>query len=782
MVKKIIALVALGITLSNNIAKANEINEDLYEKKENKVKFSVNKELLKDENGNYREEYYKDRLGLESVFELKKKTTSKYEVAIANDDGTFSYVDKANSYDIAKNLLEKDNTEKNYCIIDESGRVIYAEEALGRVIKYIDGVIDPTVKNITNIYDSSNMKNAYTYINHGYIDDVPIIEDLGTKAKIEVASYKGWINKDSEANEQDLVVVPLNQVLNPSHYIVRNGELLHFLSNDILSKNKVGYYIKLGPAPSFLSEEKEYYSYDGEFFYSSLKVLLSDLKNDTNENAVNKNNKFYSYYLNLPFRSKTKITENEINKFIRDNTVASSKLRETGASFLKAEEKYGVNALLMLGIAINESSWGNSQIAKEKNNLFGINAIDSNPGQAAGSFETVEGCIMDFAKHYISKGYSNPTDWRYYGGILGNKEFGANVKYASDPFWGEKASKFYYDADLNAAGDNKNNLRDYNSYQLAISTEDSKVINESGDLLYLVSKGKVTGNELVGTPFILKESSIYKINNINNYKIYPKRTTHASDKNFSGEYDWNFDGYTESNKVELINKKKTVEIDYEKDGWQNVENIWYYILDGELCKGWKEIKGQWYYFNSDGSMRTGWKKSNGKWYYLKENGAMKKGWEKIDNEWYYFNADGIMKTGWVYYKKIWYYLGNDGAMVTEWKKIDGKWYYFNNNGEMVKGWLTNNNSKYYLEADGSMVIGWKKINSEWYYFDSKGKMKRGWSYQEEKWYYLKDSGIMAKGWNKVDDEWYYFYSNGSMAKNTKIDGYIIDKNGVSNKK
>ena len=46
---------------------------------------------------------------------------------------------------------------------------------------------------------------------------------------------------------------------------------------------------------------------------------------------------------------------------------------------------------------------------------------------------------------------------------------------------------------------------------------------------------------MVGTPFILKESSIYKINNINNYKYYPKRTTHASDKNFSGEYDWNFD-------------------------------------------------------------------------------------------------------------------------------------------------------------------------------------------------------------------------------------------------
>ena len=48
---------------------------------------------------------------------------------------------------------------------------------------------------------------------------------------------------------------------------------------------------------------------------------------------------------------------------------------------------------------------------------------------------------MGFAKYYISRGYSDPEDWRYFGGYLGNKGSGANVKYASDPFWGEKQDK-----------------------------------------------------------------------------------------------------------------------------------------------------------------------------------------------------------------------------------------------------------------------------------------------------------------------------------------------------
>lgn len=39
-----------------------------------------------------------------------------------------------------------------------------------------------------------------------------------------------------------------------------------------------------------------------------------------------------------------------------------------------------------------------------KNNLFGINATDSNPGQDANHFNSVEDCIYTHAQRYISWG------------------------------------------------------------------------------------------------------------------------------------------------------------------------------------------------------------------------------------------------------------------------------------------------------------------------------------------------------------------------------------------
>ena len=44
----------------------------------------------------------------------------------------------------------------------------------------------------------------------------------------------------------------------------------------------------------------------------------------------------------------------------------NSKLKNLGQALKDVESKYGVNALLTLGIAINESGYGNSNIAWTK--------------------------------------------------------------------------------------------------------------------------------------------------------------------------------------------------------------------------------------------------------------------------------------------------------------------------------------------------------------------------------------------------------------------------------
>ena len=139
-----------------------------------------------------------------------------------------------------------------------------------------------------------------------------------------------------------------------------------------------------------------------------------------------------------------------------------SKMKDTGEFFVSNQNTYGVNALLMTGIAANESNWGKSSISQKKNNLFGLNATDKAPGANANQYESVADCIEDFANGWMSKGYLYPKDYRYNGGFLGNKASGLNVKYASDPYWGEKAANIVWRLD-HAMGE-----KDAGKYTLAV--------------------------------------------------------------------------------------------------------------------------------------------------------------------------------------------------------------------------------------------------------------------------------------------------------------------------
>ena len=96
---------------------------------------------------------------------------------------------------------------------------------------------------------------------------------------------------------------------------------------------------------------EKYYNYDGKYFYTSLELLIDDLQNNTHKNAVNVNEPYYNYYYYLPMRSKTSFTVDQINTYISNNSAYNSKLRDTGEYFIEAQNKYGVNALIMLGIA-----------------------------------------------------------------------------------------------------------------------------------------------------------------------------------------------------------------------------------------------------------------------------------------------------------------------------------------------------------------------------------------------------------------------------------------------
>ncbi|XZL28543.1 glucosaminidase domain-containing protein [Clostridium perfringens] len=790
MIKKFIlaTVITLSVTsvnvwASENVndksdeSKSSSLVGETYEiVKEPNMFFSIpgdNVESYKDENGIEREEFKKDKEGQESINRLVTKTKSKYEIALAHENGKYTFLDSANTKEEAEKKVENASEKYNTfaampVVLNDSGQVAYSEKSMGRLVKYKNG--SPAgYGEITNIYANPNLTNDFTYINHGYVDDVPIIEDRGNVAKIEVGGYEGWVNKDTSSGNYDLVIVPLNQVKNPSYYIVRDGELIHYISSDLTNYSEGGYEVVIGPAPNFLSENVKYYSYDNKYFYKDLSTLIGDLQNDNHNNSVNANNPFYPYYMYLPFRSKTTFTAEELNNFIVKKTKSYSKLRGTGQAFIDAQNKYGANALLLLGLAANESAWGTSQIAQQKNNLFGINAIDSSPGASANSFETVEGCINDFAKYYISRGYSDPEDWRYFGGYLGNKGSGANVKYASDPFWGEKAGQNAYIADYWASGKGIADLRDFNYYQLGVFNNSGVVKDKNNVLLYKIGNMNTEHVEKIGATTVVLNKNKVDNNGISSYMINPVVTDpvvkDGKARAFNGDYNWKESGYVAASNITFINNGK-----YSKEPvgeWHLIDGKWYYDIFNEKATGWHYIDEYWYYFNSLGEMQVDWQKLNGDWYYLNSNGTMQIGWKKINNIWYYFNENGTMKIGWEKINGYWYYLEENGAMATGWKKINNIWYYFNENGTMKIGWEKINGYWYYLEENGAMATGWKKINNIWYYFNENGTMKIGWEKINGYWYYLEENGAMATGWEKINDNWYYFEENGAMATGWK---------------
>ena len=474
-------------------------------------------------------------------------TDNDYELTLAYSDGSYEYVDSFNNLEEAINRarsLPEETLDSNNilpAVINNYGRVVYSTCEIARISKFENNT--NVVKNI-NIYDSPSLSNLVTYVNPGYVSDAPILEYSGTSAKVLVNGREGWISNNIASGNYDMQVIPLNQVSNPSYYSVYNGELYHYISSDLTGST--GWSILIGKAPSYLTEGIKYLSYDGTYFYdgsniqNALSTLISDYKAGVRNGAVNASNPHSLYYQNLPFRSKTLYSADELNKYINDNTSSNSKLRGLGQAFKEAEETYGVNALLMLAVAMNESAGGTSDHAILRNNLFGIKAYDGT--NSAATYASPKDSVLDFSKNYISNGYSNPADYRYNGSTLGNKYRGVNVRYASDPFWGEKASSYAYRVDRYLSG-GISDLRDTNSNKIAYAQNSSSVMNKNGQVLY---------NLLPDSKVILNSLDTVNINGVQCYEINPD-TNFPKGTSYDGKYDWDSKAYVPVESIARVN-------------------------------------------------------------------------------------------------------------------------------------------------------------------------------------------------------------------------------------
>ena len=251
------------------------------------------------------------------------------------------------------------------------------------------------VKPIT-AYIYSESGDILSYVNQGSIVTYDGSKIKGSRLAVSISGLSGYMN------QSDLTLVDEGSEFIP-HYTTDGRFLYHELSPYTS--------IRVAPHTSAMKIGKKYYSKDGEHFDGFTiknRFLFKNLTEATNYSA------------------------DELNRVYSIMNIRNSRLAGKGAIFKEAEKRYGVNALYLMAHSALESAWGRSQIANDKNNFFGIAAYDTSPYDSAKKFDDVDKGILGAAKwireNYIDRGRDH----------LGNKATGMNVRYASDPYWGEK--------------------------------------------------------------------------------------------------------------------------------------------------------------------------------------------------------------------------------------------------------------------------------------------------------------------------------------------------------
>lgn len=361
----------------------------------------------------------------------EEPSTEGYKVATIQTNGELTYSTKTYStFNEAKTAATASNqvVTINEQIVEMPAGLVWSKPALGSSLTYI--------------YKDGAFSATFTYLPAG--QEMKYVDATENYVKVILAGKTVYVK------HEEVSLVPLQLIEGRNSYSVNTkGELVHTIYNPI-TKSYVSY--SMGFAPGFLSQGNKYYSWDGGQFMNTTGNVVGTA---------------YQYFNYLPARTETVYTADELNRYI-DNVLAEkqalytanpttyakykdattiSKIKGLGDYLKVAEGKHNINALLILGMAMHESDYGMSKYALERNNLFGIKAYDSNT-DAAETFASPNDAIDALADRYLNKNYINPAGAHANGAATGNKAHGFNVKYASDPYWGQKIAGHMHRVDM----------------------------------------------------------------------------------------------------------------------------------------------------------------------------------------------------------------------------------------------------------------------------------------------------------------------------------------------
>jgi beta-N-acetylglucosaminidase len=170
------------------------------------------------------------------------------------------------------------------------------------------------------------------------------------------------------------------------------------------------------------------------------KIYVEPEKTKYESNSTNLS---FEIALNRP----SGLSREQFKKALTDSKDVNKIFQDNYEYFYYIEEQYNINGMFVAALGIHESAWGTSKLAKNKYNLFGYGAYDSNPYNGAYSFSSYSESI-DLIARVLVKYYINPSGTSIYDGQVasgkyynGNTISGVNKKYATDKNWGNGVYK-----------------------------------------------------------------------------------------------------------------------------------------------------------------------------------------------------------------------------------------------------------------------------------------------------------------------------------------------------
>ena len=409
-------------------------------------------------------EIYKElqQAKINSSKEFNKKPTHKTTIRISRRGLNISVVAIVVIFVIVlsistRNIFASNVSVENQKIeIEENHEAIQIEEVINNNAKDIQR------KTLTTENRAIDFETTYQDNPDLPKDEQKVIQpgEKGNKVVTVVKTYTATSNKEEISDEnilnETITKVPVKQVIEVGtsellgKFKIHLGDNLYTTTDVSMKKTAdensetvyvVGQYYEV----KILAVEGNYVkvSYGIYTGYVDSNLLVSEYTNPEYVEKCRLQKAKNGVNFDMDVSKPSGLTLDDFKKILSNNPRDVNKIFENNAeSFYNAELKYNVNGVLLAAIGIHESAWGTSAISKDKKNLFGYGAYDSDPYNSAFTFEDYSEGIEILAKA-LTKNYLNPSGTIIYGGETATGKYyngktiaSINIRYATDENWG----------------------------------------------------------------------------------------------------------------------------------------------------------------------------------------------------------------------------------------------------------------------------------------------------------------------------------------------------------